>query len=812
MHLRDVSSPKRKRGMAKTGNSGHRSAIFIAALVMTFASSEALPQSGPSSAVQPMVDASSVTAPLAAQTPQSSSAAGASQQPAAEPLEEITVTATRRSESIQRVPISIDAIGQNELTESGINDIADLAAVTPGLQYATPNGYLSSITSISIRGMNTDTGASVVGVYLDDTPIQGRLSPLGNVGSPSPLVFDLNRVEVERGPQGTLFGAGSEAGTVRFITNEPNFSEFDGYTHTELASTQNGGPSAEIAAAVGGPIVDDQIAFRVSVSDRHDGGYVNRIDPMTGEVVDSDANTDDKLGVRAALAFKISDDLKITPSLDYQRVLTNDNGRFWGAYSNPSQEQFNTATLLPEIENDHFILPSVKVEARLPFADLTSVTSYLDREANVNTDISAYFGAVGAANYGSPLGPGYPTSPSDVAPTLTGQTIQAITQEIRLASNQPDAFVNWVAGVFYDHRKQKDFQNSTSVVIDPTGACVFCFEQYITDDQIAVFAQGDFHLTQKLTATLGIREADVSTQQLNRNGTGAFNAGEPAVASVSTRETPFTPKAVLSYQADADNMLYASVSKGFRVGGGNAPLANFCDYNAPGSYKSDYDLSYEVGAKDTLLDGRLQVDSSIFHVVWSQIQQVVQLPCGLQYTVNAGSAISNGFDLALQAILADHLKFNLAVGYVNAYFTSNVYEPGSGVPLILAGDKVGLLPQVNAPWNVDPSLTYDIPLPHGDKLELRGDYRYTSRNPGPFMTQIPTSPNYFPLDVPDPPTHLFNGRIGYTQGKVNVALFVDNVFNSRPLLGAYQFSPMTDLTTYSTFRPRTIGLTTDVKF
>src|ERR1700693_6143986 len=167
MHLRGVSSPKRRKGGAMPSNSGHRSVIFLASLVMALASSEALPQSGSSSAMPPTADASSATAAAAgaaAQTPQGSSAAGASQQAAGDPLEEITVTAARRSESIQRVPISINAISQAELTESGINDIADLAAVTPGLQYATPNGYLSSITSISIRGMNTDTGVSVVGV------------------------------------------------------------------------------------------------------------------------------------------------------------------------------------------------------------------------------------------------------------------------------------------------------------------------------------------------------------------------------------------------------------------------------------------------------------------------------------------------------------------------------------------------------------------------------------------------------------------------------------------------------------------------
>src|SRR5580700_1814640 len=146
-------------------------------------------------------------------------------------LEEITVTATRREESIQKVPISVKALSQEDLDQGHVQDIADIAAITPGLQYSVPNGFGATITTIAIRGMNTQVGASVVGIYLDDTPIQSRLPAIGDVGDTFPLVFDLNRVEVERGPQGTLFGAGSEAGAVRFISNAPSLTDFSGFSH-----------------------------------------------------------------------------------------------------------------------------------------------------------------------------------------------------------------------------------------------------------------------------------------------------------------------------------------------------------------------------------------------------------------------------------------------------------------------------------------------------------------------------------------------------------------------------------------------------
>src|ERR1700688_593599 len=251
--------------------------------------------------------------------------AGAPVTPSAYPtatLEEVIVTATRRAESVQSVPISIEAFGADQLAMGNIKGIDDLAALVPGLQFAVPNGFSAAFTTISIRGLNTNTGPPTVGLYLDDTVISSRLSGTANQGNVYPFVFDLNRVEVERGPQGTLFGAGAEAGTVRFITNQPSLTEFSGLARAELASTVGGRLSYEDGVALGGPIIQDELGYRFSIWDRSDGGWVNRIDPFPGAgfgtVVSPMANTINKLVVKGALAFKVGDAL-ITPSIYYQR-------------------------------------------------------------------------------------------------------------------------------------------------------------------------------------------------------------------------------------------------------------------------------------------------------------------------------------------------------------------------------------------------------------------------------------------------------------------------------------------------------------
>jgi iron complex outermembrane recepter protein len=723
-------------------------------------------------------------------------------------LEEITVTATRRQESVEKVPISINAIGQDELASGQIKDIGDIAAVTPGLQFGNL-AFASTLTLISIRGMDSLFGASTVGIYLDDTPIQGRLSSDGNVGNPYPVVFDLNRVEVLRGPQGTLFGAGSEAGNIRYITNQPSLATFSGFTHAEVSATEHGDPSYEVGAAAGGPIVQNVVGFRASIWERHDGGYADRVDPWNGAVVARNTNSDHKLAARLAFAIQAGDSVLITPSVFYQQSHGDDNGRFNPVFSDPSKGQYNSVTLLPETTTDTLVVPSVKLESHLGFADLTGVLSYESRRVNLENDLSGLLGAVGLVNYGNPLGPSYTASPSDVSPFFTGTSVHAITEEIRLASNDPHAFFTWVAGIFNDHRTQEDYQLQFSQLLDPTGHEVFYTLQTVTDEQTALFAQGDLHLTNKWTATLGVRAAEVKTLQTNVNGTGALDAFPP-LAQTNLKQTPTTPRLSVSYQLNSDNMLYASAGKGFRIGGGNDPLPSVCGYaEVPRSYTADYIWSYELGAKDRLLDGKMEIDSSAFHINWSNIQQLAQPACGISYTFNAGSATSDGFDLAVQALPIDHLKLDLSVGYANARFTTNV-DDSHGNVLIQSGDKIGYLPFVIAPWNVNSSASYAIAL-NDRKLDLRLEYQYRSRNPGPFSNYIAGSPGYSPQQGVDPATTLVNARLGLSQDALELGLFVNNLLDSHPLLAKYG-QALLSAPTYATFRPRTIGVSANYSF
>jgi iron complex outermembrane recepter protein len=759
-----------------------------------------------------------------------------------EKLETIIVTATRREQSVQDVPISINAFGQEDLARGNIKSIDDIAALTPGLQFAVPNGFSSAFTTISIRGLNTNTGPPTVGLYLDDTVISSRLSGTANQGNVYPYVFDLNRVEVARGPQGTLFGAGSEAGTVRFITNQPSLTEFSGLTRSEVASTEGGRMSYEAGIAVGGPIIENELGFRLSAWERSDGGWVNRVDPLPGadygKVVAPDANDNKKDVVKGALAFNAGEFL-VTPAFYYQRVHQDDAQRFYSAFSDVQEGIFNNGVLLPEVWTDQWTMSSIKAEGRLPFGQLTVDASYFDRNATELLDEGAFVcpglqtpAGSGIAGCGSSLGTGYPTSESQLAYTPTDMAVRAYTAEARLASTATDSRLSWVAGVYFEHRTQRDFQTDYDEAAYPqyfgavpaTGSLFSAIIQdqheLFVDVQTAAFLQVDYKITDSLTATIGERAAHVTIEGADTTSISALT-GAPAYAPFHGSNNPTTPRLALSYAIDRENLVYASFSEGYRPGGGNASIPNTsgpCNgvSQVPSTYSPDTVHAFEVGSKDTFLNGRVQINSSVFYNQWNDIQQYVSESCGpYAYGTNAGSAVSKGFDLQLQALITSQLRFDVNAGYVDAYYSESGYIPGlphsEATLLVEKGDKVGILPQVNAPWNVNASLNYEVTLESGDKFHAQAMGFYTSRNPGPFITQN-TQINGYPLAVADPPTHLYNLRTGYTVNKLDVSFFINNVFNSRPLLSTYQAVGSSSLVTNTTFRPRTLGVTANFSF
>jgi outer membrane receptor protein involved in Fe transport len=734
-------------------------------------------------------------------------------------LQEIVVSARKRNESLSDVPISIAAYSTEALELSGIKSVVDIIAFTPGVDLTTDGAY----TSIVIRGVNSPTAASTVGMYIDDTPIQTRNNNVNFFSNPLPLMFDVDRVEVARGPQGTLFGAGAEGGSIRFISPEPGLEKYTGFARTEISFTEYGAPSAEVGAAVGGPIVTDKLGFRVSAWFRRDGGYLDRVDPFSLQTVESNSNWTNSYAVRGAVAWAAADWIRVTPSLYAQSVHVNDMSNYYEYLSDPNRGVFKTGRLFAQPSTDKFILPSLKIEADLGWGSATSITSYIDREGEQTEDYTSRIGAF-LTGYGG-ADNAFPTSYSNAAPVFANHYFHQVSQELRLASSDPRVALRWTAGVFYSRGLQGDTQQTyspyfqTTLFGGPANSPIKDADFYTDDRQIAGFGQVDWRIIDPLTLTLGLRVAHVRTIT-SQAQSGPFVAGTPPEGPTTTYdETPVTPKVGLAYKLDDQNMLYATVGKGYRVGGGNQAIPLQTASNPygcavpdqPGTFKSDWIWSYELGAKNKLFNGRLQLNTSVFHVDWYNIQQFVNiLQCGSGYIANTGKAVSNGFDLEATAALTRALLVDLAVAYTNAHTTETVYQYGA--PVATAGEVLGFPPYVISPWNLKGSVQYSFTVLGGRDAYVRVEDIYHSRNPGPFNSYNPDSPYYFPTIPPNPPTNELNLRAGVNWSRLDLALFINNVLGAHPTLQRYADTPNTSLFTDYTLRPLTVGVSASYRF
>jgi iron complex outermembrane receptor protein len=734
-------------------------------------------------------------------------------------LEEIVVTAQKRSERIDRVPISITAIGKKQMDKQGVRDIKDIARLVPGLHLQASNELGS--TNIAIRGIVSDTGAQTTGVYIDETPVQARQEIV--FSDPYPKVFDLDRVEVLRGPQGTLFGAGSEGGTIRFITPTPSLTDYTGYARSELGFTLGGAPSAELGAAVGGPIVPDKLGMRISIWERLDGGYINRIDPVTGQDADRNANSQNSIVGRAAFLLQATDALTIEPSLFYQRVRAEDRDFYW-----ESAGPFNELAQIPQPHTDTYVLPSLTAGYDFGAFAAKNVFSYFTRASDETFDATSYELSGLLPNNGITL----PGDPGYLSRGQYHQTQRNYTEEFRLTSTDtPDSVLSWVVGFFYQHNDSGD-ENTFAEPFDqvanylseyyygvPGNSLSYFGEapvdgrySYLEDIQFTEIDKAAFgNLTWRVTPTVrlsaGVRVAQ-SGFSYNDFQDGPYGPAAPTKYSGSKTETPVTPRFSISWQVTPDEMLYATAAKGYRIGGANesvlgiqaciGDLASLGLRDVPPTFQSDSVWSYEGGIKGSFLSNSLHLEASIYWIDWSGIQQQVELPdCGYYYTANLGSAVSRGFDVQAQYDVGHGLVLSGNAGLTDARFADTVTV--SGNILAKAGDSLA-----TPEWSATASAQQNFTLPRDATFYARVDDQFA----GPYYrTGSFGTFSYDPNTRNAPATNYLSLRSGIIRHGWDVSAFINNALNSRTSLYRYQDTVNSPGLRDITYRPLTVGVT-----
>jgi outer membrane receptor protein involved in Fe transport len=754
----------------------------------------------------------------------------AADQPASAPgeLQEIVVTSQKRSEKLDKVPISVTAIDQSTLNEQGAKDVMDVARLVPGLSLQASDEL--GDTNISIRGITSDTGAQTTGVYIDDTPVQVRQEVVSS--NPYPKIFDLDHVEVLRGPQGTLFGAGSEGGTVRFLTPTPSLSDFSGFVRSELAGTAGGDPSYELGTAVGGPIVDGKLGFRASAWYRVDGGYTTRINPVNGGVEAHDANGSDSKVAKVAFKFAPTDDFSITPSVYYQDVHTADRSFYF-----ESAGPFNELSQIPQPHSDKFVLPSLSAQYDLSWVSIKSVTSYFKRTVNDVFDATSFelSGLIpyGGQDYGGITLPGHPNYLS------VGSYHQAQndwTEELRFSSpDDSDSPWSWVGGFYYGHSIATSKEQYTEP-FDEVGNYLSQYYGYGPGDSLSYFGEAPvdgkysyldrfvvreadkaafgnvtYAVMDDLKVSVGLRVAQSSFDYVDFQD-GPYGTAAPTTDSGSQQETPVTPRFNISYQITPDQMVYATAAKGYRIGGANEPVpADICAGSlralgikkSPETYDSDSVWSYEGGFKGKLFDNKVQIETSVFWINWDAIQQQVYLPdCGYYYTANLGTATSRGFDLQAQWAVGGGWILSGTAGFTDARYSKSVFDNGN--ILAKAGDSLA-----TPEWSATLAAEYDFDLTDDINGYARADYQFSGSY---YRTGSDQTFSYEPNTRFAPATHYVTARVGVKQGPWDVSGFIDNLLNSRTSTYRYQDTEFSPGLRDETFRPITVGVTAEYKF
>lgn len=731
---------------------------------------------------------------------------------------EIVVTAQRRESTVLKTSGSITAIGGDQIQARGFTEFSSLAATIPGLSSGTSG---PGQTEFNLRGVSSPGGNSAtVGFYLDDTPLTAAASSNSGKVVVDPNLYDISRVEVLRGPQGTLYGSSSMGGTIRVILNQPNASKFDTSGQVKLSGTKGGGFNHTENSMVNIPLVADKLALRVVATNEVESGWIHRIVVAPGAFPNligmargdvaaapvakdyGQSNRIEMQAIRGALRFEPFAGLSITPSIMYQRLTQDGPSAF---DTRPGTPAHYNAYDIPEPYWERFLLGTLNVQYRIGAVDFTSNTAKFNRQQTLVQDTTEGLQFA--------LGVPFPYLAGPVTFNARDDTDQ-FSQEFRLASVGDTRF-KWLVGAFYSNLQSQG--NNVSIVpglIPVVGTSnLFTRHQPYQIKQYAVFGELSYAVTPSLKFTVGLRGYKYDTNVTTVvSGVASVTGGDTITTQfVKAENDGINPKFDVTFSPSNDLTLYATVGKGFRPGGGNqevptnsststgaqcaADLANFGLTRSPTEYGPDSLWSYEVGGKVRLLDRRLSINGAIYQIDWRGIQQGVSLSCGFGYTANAGQARIRGGELEVSAILAEGLRIDAGAGYIDGKLTQGDVAVGT-----VSGQPLQTVPR----WTTNVGLSFTRPLSQDLNFISRAEYIYTgARVNSGYATLTPT-----------PAIELVNARVGLANNRWSLTAFVDNVFNERAIFNyiAQQAITIPFYDRAATNQPFTAGLTLGVRY
>ncbi|MEX1993913.1 MAG: TonB-dependent receptor [Steroidobacteraceae bacterium] len=738
-------------------------------------------------------------------------------------LGEVIVTATRRAESLQDVSESISAFDSDAIAMRGIQQLSDIVKFIPGMSLAQrePGGTTLVFRGVASSGTEFG-GVSSSALYLDEQPItQGGRNP-------TPRFIDIERVEVLRGPQGTLYGASSQSGTLRVITNKPQAGAFDSWAEAQVSDTSSGSTGYDLSAMVNIPLGSDRVALRLVGFAAEDAGFIDNVlrDSQGGgftnaDRVDEDVNTVTTIGGRAALSFDVTENLNLSFGAIFQDLSADGHGDV--SVDDPDgldrglgeleQVRFENESL-----DDEWYQVALTASAQLPFGDLIVSGSYFDRDFAYEADASDYEFSLNASGYVS-----YDFGGDPRGFATNNESTEITTFEARLQSNNDaESRWSWLAGVFYSKEEgHTEFNSYVRGYADTNSFSYFnYYEQELTGnslvpsdqwwrgvydtelEQKAVFGEIGFDVTEDFTITAGGRWFDYDRffALLQENPPG-FTGASRTDEAVETSESDSVYKLNLTYRINDDRMVYATWSEGFRVGGNNPVKPSSI---LPREFSSDTLTNMEIGAKTEWLDNRLRFNVAAFMMDWKDFAVQVEDPQTDNFQlgyVNLPSADITGIEAEFQFVINDAWQLDGTVGWIEAEIAEDTtieLDPGFDPLFASEGARLPLTPD----WTATLGIEF---RPRGQLLNAQPFARLDLAYVGESVTsldgiqsvinaaEVGTQDSYSTGDL----------RFGLEGEQWSTTLFVDNVWDERA--GLF-LSPRWAAPRQTINRPRTIGL------
>ncbi len=709
-------------------------------------------------------------------------------------LDEIVVTAQRRAERLQDVPAAITALSGDTLNQMRLQGNADLAAYVPSLSFDVLG---PGETTLAIRGLGTSYGLEpAVSLYINETPLDIRTD--GFAGAPDIDFFDVDRVEVLRGPQGTLYGSSSMGGAVRILTAQPDPSAVAVNAEVGGSSMEGGGVGYLAKSAVNLPFAADA-AIRVVGAFEHVPGYINQAAPGDYAVAQPELpvtarriNDVDLKSGRIIALWKPTDVLTIKPTLMISEVDASNNSNY---YSN--LPEFTMAAYYPTPQTSRLTVGNLQVDYAFDFATLMSSTSVLSRDVQTQSDFTLLLANL-APVFGIGYPPNYPETDFDTSHN------SGFVQELRLTS-PTDQTLRWVGGAYFSHYRQHSTETSNSATFadaigQTTGPNLYLFDQSVIDQQTAAFVDLTYKITPRLEITAGERYYELR-DSLENTQSGVLSA--PSQPLVHAKASGNSPRLVLTFHPVDDATVYATAARGYRPGGPNVglPTGIGCTLNNAYSplYQPDTVWNYELGTKLEFLGRKLSIDVAAYRIDWKNVQQSVDDPgCGYLFVANVGSARSKGVEAEINFKPIESLLLSASGSYDHAEFTS-IDAAFEGAGAAQSGEAVPGVPR--------------------QKFNLGGEYTAVIANHTGYLrldwSHLGSIPAGFTYNGVRPAYDSLEAAVGVRAGHYDLSLYGHNLTNSNGILEILEgatYSYGNTFTTQITTPPRTVGVDLKMHF